>query len=85
MNGWDRQAYFELKSLGDSAKLPVRTPSGIFKGIYNKYIASLIIYCFNNNNYKYYFRPGRNKTIRLQEVQIHLGCGQQGVLFVNWN
>ncbi|XP_022160995.1 probable cation-transporting ATPase 13A3 isoform X2 [Myzus persicae] len=33
VNGWDRQAYFELKSLGDSAKLPVRTPSGIFKDL----------------------------------------------------
>ncbi|XP_050437408.1 polyamine-transporting ATPase 13A3-like isoform X2 [Adelges cooleyi] len=33
VNGWDRQAYLELKSLGESAKLSVRTPSGTFKDL----------------------------------------------------
>lgn len=47
VNGWDREAYFELKSLGDSAKLSVHTSSGTFKSVYKKFTKYTIIVLLN--------------------------------------
>ncbi|VVC45388.1 Hypothetical protein CINCED_3A014162 [Cinara cedri] len=75
VNGWDREAYFELKSLGESAKLSVRTSNGIFKDLeeIRRFDFKKYRFIWDVDNKEFYLLTGIDHGIDTHELHEQKG------------